>query len=938
LLSVTLYLLFALSNMNLFNIKPLVGASDIQSQSTLFGPYLRAQQKHLEENDILRNAFLPALGHMVDVGAHTGSSCLPFLDAGWKVTAFEPNPVNRQHLLNKLATRSADLRRRCTVNTAAIGASEREAADFFFSEESSGISGLSAFRDSHRKGDSVRVTTLKLSLKGQSVDYLKIDTEGHDLFALQGFPWDCSRPNVIQCEFEDSKTLPLGYSWQDMADYLVRLGYSVYVSEWHPIIRYGIRHDWRALHSYPATLLDRASWGNLLAFYKDPGRSAVAEAFALSLLGTSVGTFSDAPRFWKVEHKSCVTSTGGNTYSLRPPADTNYICFRYSGIFLPDATLKALMVVNTCQRANIHFSLLADSASVKEGSSARQLVYPGTSILVLKHSVKHIQKGFRLQIAADQPIDINIQHHSLADLDLLHTARFVPSDRLFEDVSRVNNAPNNSELSTSSNATSSCVESELPPCLTKLAFYLQAARLANNEESKAYIAAQLSVGLDDALHLLSSKDLISIKVLLTAISNALGTDLPVRVQFMADDLVHHGEIEGKFVKAILPATNKAHMLASSPAVSISGKYAVEFALEYSLENNTDSQHFFVVEDAATGRTIVKEPLGVGSYCIKEVKLPATSFERHQSLRMVCQCGGQNKISVFSMRMREVPESRGLVEVVGEVMNSAAQQETLPAPNILRAPTQEPMTMLDVERMASLHNKFSGQRIFIMGNGPSLNLLPLDKLSNDYVFGLNRVSLLFERVAWRPTFFTAFDTRVVPDNAAEFAALDIPYKFFSARYKALLGEQPNHYWHHVKGYYNGFEHCFDPEVLYSGFGGGGTIAIIAIEIAFYLGFDPIILIGTDVSYSVPTTVQQAGKDVFGDGVKLELTSTRNDDANHFDPRYFGAGKKWHNPNTRDMKIGFARAHAYMKRRGRSLLNATAGGNLNEVPRVAFAKLF
>src|SRR3546814_302056 len=101
------------------------------------------------------------------------------------------------------------------------------------------------------------------------VDFLKVDTEGHDLFALKGFPWERFRPAVIECEFEDAKTVPLGYTFHDMARFLLEKGYRVLVSEWHPIIRYGVRHDWRRLVAYPCELSDEVAWGNILAF-RDP--------------------------------------------------------------------------------------------------------------------------------------------------------------------------------------------------------------------------------------------------------------------------------------------------------------------------------------------------------------------------------------------------------------------------------------------------------------------------------------------------------------------------------------------------------------------------------------------------------------------------------------------------------------------------------------------
>jgi hypothetical protein len=50
-------------------------------------------------------------------------------------------------------------------------------------------------------------------MEWQLVDFLKIDTESHDLFVHQGYPWECGKPAVIECEFEDAKTVPLGYTF-----------------------------------------------------------------------------------------------------------------------------------------------------------------------------------------------------------------------------------------------------------------------------------------------------------------------------------------------------------------------------------------------------------------------------------------------------------------------------------------------------------------------------------------------------------------------------------------------------------------------------------------------------------------------------------------------------------------------------------------------------
>jgi glycosyltransferase involved in cell wall biosynthesis len=260
-----------------------------------------------------------------------------------------------------------------------------------------------------------------------------------------------------------------------------------------------------------------------------------------------------------------------------------------------------------------------------------------------------------------------------------------------------------------------------------------------------------------------------------------------------------------------------------------------------------------------------------------------------------------------------------------------------APEVYRGPDPT-MSVAELERLAALRDRHRGERIFIMGNGPSLNRIDLDLLEGEFVFAMNRVGLLYERVKWRPHFYTAFDLRVVPDNLDEFNDLDIPYKFFATKHKGAVLEAENHFWYHDCSGGGDFLERFSGVPEITGFGGGGTIAAVAIQVAAFMGFDPIILIGCDASYTIPSTVAQVGPDKFGDGTRLNLQSTEDDDANHFDPRYFGEGKRWHTPNAADMHVGFEKCYRSMAEVGRSLVNATDGGALECVPRVDFGRLF
>ena len=230
----------------------------------------------MDEVDIVHAAFRAAkTGRvMVDVGAHFGGTSVPFCKDKWRVLAFEPDSMNREKLVEALRPFPA-----ATIDVRALSNTEKDAVTFYRSAVSTGISGLSAFDASHvAAGDTVPMTTLAKALAEHgvdSVDFLKIDTEGFDKFVLEGVPWDRIRPTVIVCEFEDHKTKPLGYSFVDIAQYLVDKGYTVTVSEWMPIVRYGVRHDWNRFQVFPCKLGSPAAWGNLIAVRDDVMRNAI---------------------------------------------------------------------------------------------------------------------------------------------------------------------------------------------------------------------------------------------------------------------------------------------------------------------------------------------------------------------------------------------------------------------------------------------------------------------------------------------------------------------------------------------------------------------------------------------------------------------------------------------------------------------------------------
>lgn len=205
---------------------------------------------------------------MIDVGVHYGESLERFAFGGWVVYAFEPDSRNRA-ILSAYCKKMTNV----TIDPRAVTDKDLGNLPFYNSSVSTGISSLSSFHSTHKEIGHVPTVTLEKFIREKNmknIGFLKVDTEGHDLFVLKGLDWEESVPEIILCQFENMKTKALGYDFDDLAGFLVGKGYHVLVSEWYPIIEYGTKHSWRRFVKYPCTLIDKKAWGNLIAT-KDSG-------------------------------------------------------------------------------------------------------------------------------------------------------------------------------------------------------------------------------------------------------------------------------------------------------------------------------------------------------------------------------------------------------------------------------------------------------------------------------------------------------------------------------------------------------------------------------------------------------------------------------------------------------------------------------------------
>ena len=252
---------------------------------------------------------------------------------------------------------------------------------------------------------------------------------------------------------------------------------------------------------------------------------------------------------------------------------------------------------------------------------------------------------------------------------------------------------------------------------------------------------------------------------------------------------------------------------------------------------------------------------------------------------------------------------------------------------------------NLERFKNIHR---GQRCFIVGNGPSLNKMDLSKLEGEYVFCTNAFFLMFPRIKWRPQYYTAVDTRVIPDRAKDIIAMHEKHPDMTLFLPSALVDHQTKETTPTESiipparnrFYFTQRYPHDDHLPYSAFSLEAdkyliqpyTVTITALQLAIYLGFDPIYLIGCDTEYAIPSSVMSEGEETkFG---KMFLTSTEDDDINHFVRDYFGKGRTWHNPQVENMIWHYKMAHEASAIYGCHIYNATVGGKLEVFPRVNF----
>ncbi len=215
----------------------------------------------------------------------------------------------------------------------------------------------------------------------------------------------------------------------------------------------------------------------------------------------------------------------------------------------------------------------------------------------------------------------------------------------------------------------------------------------------------------------------------------------------------------------------------------------------------------------------------------------------------------------------------------------------------------------------------GERCFIIGNGPSLRIEDLDVLEKqrEICFGLNLIHISYQNTRWRPNYICVSDTLIIKKNIEKIIQNNNCPLFIADSFLRLNGDEriDERIMPFCKLYPNekdNFEYGFSMNIT-EGICNANSVAYYALQIAAYMGFGEIYLLGMDNSNWA----------LHFDGEYQEESDIIRENFND-------------TLESRKVSQAFQKAGEVAERNGFKIYNATRGGCLEVHERVDFDKLF
>lgn len=210
---------------------------------------------------------------------------------------------------------------------------------------------------------------------------------------------------------------------------------------------------------------------------------------------------------------------------------------------------------------------------------------------------------------------------------------------------------------------------------------------------------------------------------------------------------------------------------------------------------------------------------------------------------------------------------------------------------------------------------------IVGNGPSLSIQDLDKISAKgiYCFATNNIFKLFSKTVWRPDMYLSIDKEVIKNIKSEIEEGNISNVWLDFEVRNAMSNKFNYFYNKVdfklKKYCTDVIEFSEEPDKYMGF--GYTVTFTALQMAIYMGFTNIYLIGMD--HTVSHVVTSDGRLLVDNRVQ-----------NHFEKEKFHMYQAQYKEG---LEYAYLLAKKCAEKKGINIYNATRGGKLEIFDRVS-----
>lgn len=226
-----------------------------------------------------------------------------------------------------------------------------------------------------------------------------------------------------------------------------------------------------------------------------------------------------------------------------------------------------------------------------------------------------------------------------------------------------------------------------------------------------------------------------------------------------------------------------------------------------------------------------------------------------------------------------------------------------------------------ELFSELKKSKEGRRCFIIGNGPSLSVDDLNKLIDEDCFGVNEIHRIFPQTRWRPLYYVIADrySKSTPEEIRDLDCKNVFLGDYYWRFNKVLRKDAICFHEHM-GYSTdrfAFSEDISKKVVVA-----PTVSFFSMQIAAYLGYSEVYLLGFDHSYS------------FEFDKKGRIINTGKESTHFYkdDKAKDIIGNVWGMTKAYEAFKKYAEEHGVMVR------NATRGGKLEIFERVDFDSLF